>query len=180
MKTKRFSITCLSLVIMMLLSSVIAIPAHAAERENVKTESVSEETDIMPRAGNNEVLPLGGPYQIGPFTFTDTNLTPTKIPAGRYVDFIILFKKASKDAGLGNVKLTINVRDANTGQILTRDFVQVADTNPYAGTILATNYIDLGYANRPIQIWFDASSTGQSNGNFRSIEIMDFASFVKN
>lgn len=46
MKTKRFSITCLSLVIMMLLSSVIAIPAHAAETENVKAESVSEETGV--------------------------------------------------------------------------------------------------------------------------------------
>lgn len=180
MKTKRFSITCLSLVIMMLLSSIIATPVHAAERETVKTENVSEETDIMPRAGNNEVLPLGGPHVIGNFTFTNTNLTPTKIPEGRYVDFIILFKKASNDAGLGNVKLTLNVRDAITGQIISKNFVQVADTNPYAGTILATNYIDLGYANRPIQIWFDASSTGQSNGNFRSIEIMRFSSFVKN
>ena len=64
MKTKRFSITCLSLVIMMLLSSVIAIPAHAAETENVKAESVSEETDIMPRAGNNEVLPLDSGWSL--------------------------------------------------------------------------------------------------------------------
>ena len=180
MRTRRFSITCLSLAIMMLFSRIFTVSAHSIEVSAATVESASGSNDVMPRSGPNEVLPLGGPYDIGGFTFTNTNLTPVKIPAGRYVDFIILFKKASIDAGLGNVRLTLNVRDASTGQIISKNYVEVADTRPYYDTILATNYIDLGYANRPIQVWFDASSTGQSNGNYRSIEIINFSSFVKN
>lgn len=165
----------------MSLTTMFVTPVHAAEMNETASEEALENDETVRRAGPNEVLPLGGPYNIGGFTFTNTNLTPVKIPAGRYVDFIILFRKASNDAGLGNVKLTLNVRDARTGQIISQTYVQAADTtSPFHNTILATNYIDLGYANRPIQIWFDASSTGASNGNYRSIEIIDFSSFVKN
>lgn len=161
MKTKasklRFSIIMLTLV--MMFTSLFAMPASAS--------------------GPNEVLPLNQVYEIGGFTFTDTNLTPVKIPAGRYLKLGINFKKASIDAGLGNVKLTIKVKDANTGAVIANSTYTL---NAYEGSSrwLTTNKIDLGYANRKIQVWFDASSTGQSNGNYRSIQVLEFKSTVYN
>lgn len=159
MTKKRVCGISFALAIVMVLSMVFTVPIQAA--------------------GTNEVLPIVT-YNIGGFTFTDTNLTPTKIPAGRYITVSATFKKASIDAGLGNVKLSMNIRDAYTGQVISKTYVQPADATGQNWVILLTDKIDLGYANRPIQIWFDASSTGASNGNYRSIEVQFYGSTVSN
>lgn len=170
----RKNVLGFALVAMMVLSTIFSVPTHAAEISN-QTET-TEDTPA-PRAGR-ESLPLGI-YNIGSFTFTDTNLTPVKTPQGRYIAFSMGFKKASIDTGIGAVKLTVHVRDAITGQVISENFTA---NNIAANTwsVMVTKQIDLGYANRPIQIWFDASSLGQSNGNFRSISVQSLTSNVSN
>lgn len=124
-------------------------------------------------AAGTETLPIGY-TRIGGFTFTDTNLTPVKTVSGRYMNIFLHFKKADIDAGIGNVKLTVNVRDANTGQIISPTYVWTADPENKVYTSVVLPKVDLGYSNRRVQIWFDASSTGQSNGNYRSITFSGF------
>ncbi len=89
------------------------------------------------------------------------------------------FKKASIDTGIGAVKLTVHVRDAITGQVISENFT-ADNIATSTWSVMVTKQIDLGYANRPIQIWFDASSLGQSNGNFRSISVQSLTSNVSN
>jgi|GEM_PF-2202156 len=137
-------------------------------------------SSVMPltvSAAGVENLPHGE-YSIGSFSFTNTNLTPVKtVTGGSNVKFSIDFQKASFDTGIGPVKLTVQVRDANTGAILrTSSFSLLNNTS--GGMEFS---VDLGYTGRRVQIWFDASSVypAQSNGNFRSISITKFNSHVK-
>lgn len=116
-------------------------------------------------AAGRETLP-SGIYEIGSFTFQNTNLSPVKTVSGTKLGLGISFKKAPTDKGIGNVKLTVQIRDANTGAVLVQK-TEVA--NEGGNKMLTIAPIDLGYAGRKIKIWYDASSTGASNGNFRSI-----------
>lgn len=163
-----------SVVVLMAFSFIFSVPTYAADNSQILNR---ESLDDNARAGT-EVLPLGD-YIIGSFTFTDTNLTPVKTPAGRYIRLFMGFQKASIDAGLGNVSLTVNIRDARTGQIISQNY-KADNPTPGIWSMLITDQIDLGYANRPIQIWFDATSMGQSNGNFRSITVDSLRSTVSN
>lgn len=121
--------------------------------------------DISAFAAGVETLPFGR-YDIGDFTFTNTNLSPTKTVSGTRLGLGISFKKASIDAGLGNVKLTVQIRDANTGEVLA---TENEEANENSNKMLTIKPVDLGYSGRKIKIWYDASSTGVSNGKYRSI-----------
>lgn len=180
MKTRKSYIAGMLAMLMLIATMCFSMTTYAAgttKAETPVTEKSNNEIGITPFGGANEVFPLGY-YSIGKFTFTDTNITPVKIPAGRYIKIGVNFMKAPTDTGIGNVKLKLNIRDASTGAIISKTYEWEADpTNEYWTAVL-TDKIDLGYANRRIQIWFDASSTGSSNGNFRSIAIDNFYAYT--
>jgi hypothetical protein len=128
-------------------------------------------------AAGEETLPVGTWYDIGSFSFTNVNFSPWKTVEGRYLTMRVDFHKPTWDAGLGEVKLTMDIRDAYTGQSIYGPFV-VGTTS--GTTVVSCVYynIDLGYAGRVIQFWFDASSVGTSNGNYRSLTIDIFRVYV--
>lgn len=168
-------------IVVLIMSLIVAVSmcgistVFAAEYTNAENDCISSMNLPMPRAGT-EILPKGI-YFIGGFTFTNDNLTPVKTVEGSKIAFSISFRKASIDTGIGNVKLKFQVRDIN-GSALSPVMEEVANTDGSVAT-LATDYIDLGYPGRKIQLWMDASSTGTSNGNYRSIEIYNWCSFVE-
>ena len=165
-RRKRFLSILLAAV--MLTSTMFSVNALAAE----KNESVTE--SITPRAGE-ETLPIGF-YSIGSFTFRNTNLTPVKTVSGRYMQLMLGYSVASSDQGIGGIRLTVEVRDAYTGAVI----------GTYQGTVergnteYASQTFDLGYAGRRIQFFFDASSSGASNGNYRTAYIQSFTAYVSN
>lgn len=134
-------------------------------------------------AAGSETLPIGE-HNIGSFTFTNTNLTPVKtMPSGaQKVGFLIRFKKADTDRGIGQVKLTVQIRNSS-GQVVAqrveRDIsgyttgVYRKYTPMYIGPISVS-------PGEKYQIFFDASSVNpaESNGNYRSISIISFLSYV--
>lgn len=138
---------------------------------------------VRASAAGTETLPLGE-YYIGKFTFTDQNLTPVKtMPAGAQdLCFKILFSKASIDAGIGPVKLTVQIRDESGNVLLNETMIDqsgwVGGTY-YRYTTLYTSKINV-YPGQKIQIWFDASSVDylQSNGAYRSIQILSLISYI--
>jgi hypothetical protein len=130
-------------------------------------------------AAGTETFTVGAWYEVGSFSFSDCNLSPWKTVEGRYLTMRVDFHKPTWDAGLGEVKLTMDIRDAYTGQSIYGPFV-VGTTS--GTTVVSCVYynIDLGYAGRVIQFWFDASSVGASNGNYRSLTIDTFRVYVSN
>lgn len=154
-------VSILLAVVMTIMSSIAIVTPVSAQ-------------DMTTRAGV-ETLPYGS-YEIGGFTFTNTNLTPVKTVAGSKFRFDGVFCKAASDRGIGPVKLTVQVRDANTGEVISTWVSEQSREDMDA--IFLSDTIDLGYAGRKIQFWFDASSVGQSNGHYRSIEIMNFSTYV--
>lgn len=108
-------------------------------------------------ASGPEPLPYGS-HNIGPFTFTNTNTTPVKTVKSSKVYFSILFVKAPKDA---------------TGKFITSPYTVAQPTS-----IFTTPTYNLGKKGRKIHIWFDASSVGTSNGKYRSIKVLSYASYV--
>lgn len=131
------------------------------------------------QAAGEETLPLGS-YSIGGFTFTDTNLTPIKtMPAGaQTLGFGVTFRKSPTDAGIGTVKLTMQIRDLS-GNILAqstkvdRSDYDIRFTRLYVGNINVS-------PGQKYQVFFDASSfnPSESNGNYRSIQLYTFASYI--
>lgn len=170
------------LAAVMALTSFGAVSAFAAEIPEpvdvvteVAVDNVSNDA-VQPRAGV-ETLPFGE-YHIGGFTFKNTNTTPVKTVSGTKVTFFVFFKKAASDAGLGDVKLSMQVRDVN-GNALS-PVITETHYSAYDDEVLCmTGEINLGSAGRQVQVWFDASSAGASNGHYRSIEITDFWSYVE-
>lgn len=140
----------------------------------IMTISIFGTTQVY--AAGIETLPYG-PHNIGSFTFTNTNTTPEKTVSGTNVSFMINFKKASIDAGVGNVKLTVKVLDANTGAVISNTYYSNANEDGSDTFIMVP--CECGYAGRKVKIWFDASSTGPSNGHYRSITITEFTSYVQ-
>lgn len=136
-------------------------------------------TSLFPttaRAAGTETLPIGQ-YSIGSFTFTDNNLTQVKtMPSGaRTLVFGIKFRKAANDTGVGQVKLRFQIRNTN-GLILQQQVVtDVQDRNGY--TMFVTDPLNVS-PGQQFQLFFDAVSAGQSNGNYRSIEVAIFNSYI--
>lgn len=131
-------------------------------------------------AAGEETLPIGSHY-IGSFTFTDTNLTkPKTMPNGAYKLVIgVRFRKAATDQGIGQVKLKLQIRDTS-GHVLTEKVVNDTSSQWASGYVaFITDPISVS-AGQKVQIYFDALSVNpsQSNGNYRSIEINRFDSFI--
>lgn len=136
---------------------------------------------INASASGPETLPTGK-YYVGSFTFTDTNITPVKtMPSGaQTLCFGVRFKKSAIDSGLGRVKLTVQIRDLNGNVITSRtvtDKTGIIDGTFPRYTELFTDTITVS-AGQKYQVFFDASSAGVSNGNYRSIDVGAFYSFI--
>jgi len=116
-----------------------------------------------------------GIVEIGSFTFDNNNTTPAKTINGSHAQIYVRWRKADSDRGLGDVKLTMQIRDTK-GNALTEKYVFYYD-DPVDGYV--TDTISLNVTpGQQIRIWFDASSAGQSNGNYRSIYIKNFWAFI--
>ena len=165
-RRKRFLGIVLAAV--MLTSTMFSTNVFATEEHEPLTENVT------PRAGE-ETLPIGY-YSIGSFTFRNTNLTPVKTVAGRYMQIMLGYSVASSDQGLGGIRLTVEVRDAYTGAVIG----SYQGTVERGATAYASPTFDLGYAGRKIRFFFDASSSGASNGNYRTAYIQSFTAHVTN
>lgn len=183
MKTKKFShFVGIALAITVLFGAFNPVTALATEKSESsvsKYESVTnvDETPVS-RAGA-ETLPLGT-YRISDlFTVTDSNLTPVKTVAGRYLQLNFWWRVSPYDKGISGEIITIKIKDANTGQYITNLVAtDTTDSNSLYKYCKCT--FDLGYSWRRIQIFTDVSSSGASNGNFRSAEFSQYNSTVYN
>ena len=170
----RTKLIAFSMAVSMMIGFFTPITTFAAETEYTKDVDVKVDNSVT-RAGV-ETLPYGW-YDIGAFTFTDCNYTPVKTVQGSVVSFSFLFKKASIDAGLGPVKLTVQICDENCNPISPKWVYSLNSENDIQG--IMTPDFNLGYTGRKIRIFTDASSVGASNGNYRSIDVLSFSSYVK-
>lgn len=131
-------------------------------------------------AEGTETLPVGI-YNISTngFTFTDTNLTKVKtMPANaNTLVFGIKFRKATTDQGIGQVKLKFQIRDTRGNVIQEKVVTDTGNRNGY--TMFVTDPITVS-PGQQFQLYFDAISVNpsESNGNYRSIEISIFRSFI--
>lgn len=162
--SKKINTRCISLVLTLalMLSSIFSINAFAAGIEDLKP-------------GYND---------IGSFTFTDTNTTPVKTVLGTHVDFGVTWRVADGyygipniDKGIGEVKLTLKILDANTGAVLAGPITHIRQPEEdtwFLSTVISANV----YYGQKVRVWFDASSVGPSNGNFRSVHVRDFSAKV--
>lgn len=171
----RKKFVAVAMCVLTLVFMLEIMPVFAAETTSSEESDCSTNNMIQPLSGV-ETIPYGI-YSTGGFTFTDTNLTPVKTIAGSKISFTIVFKKASIDAGIGNVKLKFQVRDIY-GNAISPIYEKAANTDG-SDTFLTIDDLDLGYNGRKVQFWYDASSTGQSNGNYRSIEVIYCKTFVQ-
>lgn len=162
---KRFSLRIISLVsaMVLLLTGAFATTAFAAGEETLEV-------------GYND---------IGSFTFTDTNTTLGKTIQGTQATFVVSWRIADGvmgapdvDAGLGDVKLTLKVFDADTGEVLAGPQTFYRENTDDAWYITDEITVNLGRTNRRVKVWFDASSLGASNGNYRSIHVRAFEAYV--
>lgn len=128
-------------------------------------------------AAGNDILPYGE-YSIGSFTFTDTNQTPVKtVGASGMLKFGVNWRVAKDDKGIGEIKLTVKVKNANTGQVLSSMVVKRENTDDgyYVYDETPAIYVTKG---TKLKIWFDASSVGKSNGYYRRAYIQYFGSVI--
>ena len=96
------------------------------------------------------------------YTFTDNNLTPYKTMGdSAYLVIFGDFKKA--DYGDSNIKLTVEIRDYPSGNVLDR---RVVDNTNYPNTNMFVVTAQV-YAGQRIQIFFDASSIDNPPGFYR-------------
>ena len=141
------------------------------------SEPVTEITDEPIITAGTETLPLGWYLITQHFTVYNDNLSPVKTVQGRYLKLKFNWMVADTDTGLGGEIITIQIRDAITGQTL------LTDTSSVSGKWILKPYeheFDLGYAGRQIQIYTDVSSNGVSNGNYRSADFYNYQSYVHN
>lgn len=123
-----------------------------------------------------DVYDSGAWHDTGTWSFTDYTISPMKQIMGRYIAFRLDFHKPYWDAGLGDIYLKFEIRDAGTSNAITGQYV----LGPTGSTSVGDTYywVDLGYAGRYVEFWFDASSAGASNGNFRSATVDIFRVYV--
>lgn len=157
-------------VVMVMTSSATAFAADATASNDVPIETNASDYGIMPLDGVENWY-AGRKNTLSAFTFTNTNTTPTKTVMGTKVRIRGSYIKAPGDAGIGEVVLSIRIKDASGNFITnTMPFPQSVFKNE---TDFDTGFIDLGYYGREIHVWFDASSAFSSNGHYRSIKFVE-------
>jgi len=126
----------------------------------------------------SEIYYTGTWYNHGSFSFTNYTLSSVKTIMGRYLTVRIDFHKPTWDAGIGDIYLKFEIRDYATNQAITGQYV----LGPTGSSTVSQVYydIDLGYAGRQVEFWFDASSAGTSNGYFRSATVDIFRLYTNN
>ena len=156
--SKKFKVRLLSIITAMIMALSGAVTAYAAGVETLYT----------------------GITEMGDFAFNDTNLTPAKTVQGSKVTINVAWRKAdglygsvNGDQGIGDVKLTMQIRDT-AGNALTGKYVFYYDETAVDGYV--SDQISLNVTpGQKIRIWMDASSVNpsQSNGTYRAIYIRD-------
>ena len=131
-------IACMMAMVMMCLVSVQ--PAMAAETWTI--------------AGSN--------YDYD-FTFVDDNLTPYKNigDTGTLVVYGYFYKA---DSGASNIKLTVQIRDYPSGQVLAQTVVN-NNNYPFSDNFNLSTSV---YSGQKVQLYFDASSINNPPGFYRS------------
>lgn len=139
--------------------------AFAAVTANSETSSISAVQEL--HQGNNNLTV---------FTFTNRNTTSPKKVLGTKVRFEGQFRKAPGDQGIGNVVLTLRLKDTN-GNFITGEYKVTASGTGF--TSFKTPDWNIGYYGREICLWSDASSAGASNGHYRSIQFTNLRAIVE-
>lgn len=128
-----------------------------------------------------------GVTEMGNFVFSDTNTTTSKTVNGTDVTIYLNWRRAdgqygapNSDQGLGDVKLTFQILNANTGAAITSKQVCYYDSTAQNGYVTDQVHFTVPYGQK-IRVWMDASSVNPSasNGKYRSIYIRSFSAFVK-
>lgn len=128
-----------------------------------------------------------GLTEMGDFVFNDTNTTPVKTINGSTASINVSWRRAdglygapNVDAGLGDVKLTMQIIDATTDNPLTGKYVFYYDDTAVNGYVNDEIILNVTPGQK-IKIWMDASSVNpsQSNGRYRSIYIRNFWAYVQ-
>lgn len=103
----------------------------------------------------------------GTIEFTDQYTSPLITVGGNYVRMSGFFTKPSFDAGLGDIVLTIGLKD-EMGNLIAGPWPihQMGITTP-----INTPKWGLYRPGIKIRLWLDASSAGTSNGHFRSARV---------
>lgn len=176
MRTKKISrFMGMLMSIVMLVGSFCANNVWAADPEETFT---NDNSDVITRAGT-ETLPLGWYLIQQHFTITNNNLTRVKTVSGRYMKLKFSWMVSTEDKGLGGEIITIKIKDATTGKYI--DNLTVTDTVSDKWILMPFEYtFDLGYAGRKVQIFTDVSSSGSSNGHYRSADFYDYQTYVYN
>lgn len=181
MRTKKISrFIGMLMAVAMLVGSFSATNVFAAEpKKTVVTETVANDSgDAVTRAGT-ETLPLGWYLIQQHFTITNNNLSPVKTVSGRYMKLKFSWMVSTADKGLGGETITIKIKDATTGRYINNLTVTDTVSDKWILMPFECTY-DLGYAGRKIQIFTDVSSSGSSNGNYRSADFYDYQTYVYN
>ena len=126
-----------------------------------------------------------GYNEMGSFTFTNTNTSPTKTIYGNKVTFYVTWRTADGaadapdvDAGIGETKLTLKILDANTGTTIAGPLTFTRETTEDSWYM--TDEISVNVTpGQQVRVWFDASSAGASNGHYRSIYVDAFDAEVE-
>lgn len=93
--------------------------------------------------------------------------------------FTIYWRIADEDQGRGHEKLTVQVRDADTGAALSPYYVSEMGYDDCWYWFLETNVISVA-SGQEIQVWFDVSTKNpaEANGNYRTAYVKSFTSEV--
>lgn len=128
-----------------------------------------------------------GITEMGDFVFFNNNTTPVKTINGSHVTIYVNWRRAdglygapAADEGIGDVKLTMRIIDANTNTALTSDQVFYYDNTAVNGYVTDEISLDVTQGQK-IKIFMDASSVNPatSNGKYRSIYIRSFGAEVR-
>ena len=171
MMKKGFKQRIIGLIMAVTLLTTLGVSnVYAAEVEtpvNLETSA-----NVEPRAGV-EKFRLNKNYEVGSFTFTNKNTTPTKTVEGRYLYTYFKMAWTSSDKGVSTtpIRVTVEVLDAATKKNITTKYYII---NP-KGSVDGGFETDLKYAGRKICYRFDASSyNGPTNGYYRSARVDRF------
>ena len=187
MKKIKFSRAIGTLMAVVTLATCLSSNSVYAAEVDEAVETVEQQTEtessITPYGGI-ETLPLDKWYTISSaFTIDDYNYTPMKTVEGQYLKLKFRAKvNLDLDSKVGDVKVTIKIRDYNT-----KAFIKDAEysyTMPMVYLMwqvpVETPYFNLGYAGRKIQIYTKISTPNSSSTAVRVVDFDNYQSYSTN
>ncbi len=147
----------------------VAVPAYAMEistSEEMNTCSTTTSDPLNLVYGQSKTLAMGETINQKTYTYLGT----LKLPDDPRIHRIIFKASFGKynDTGIGDVKLDVRFKRDGT-PIYDKSFAYL-DYNGVTGQQIV-NGVSMG---QEIEVWVDASSVSQSNGNIRSIFLYAF------